>query len=53
VEVADASSNGGEPPAPAAAPQVDVDQLAETVIEKLRRELLIEREQSGGPMELM
>jgi hypothetical protein len=40
-------------PAPAPAPAVDVEQLTETVIETLRRELVIEREQSGGPMDLM
>jgi hypothetical protein len=32
---------------------VAVDEITETVIEKLCRELLIEREQAGGPMELM
>jgi len=46
------SSPDGPPP-PAAAPPVDVDELAETVIERLRRELLIEREQSGGAMDLL
>jgi hypothetical protein len=35
------------------APPVDVDELAETVMERLRRELLIEREQSGGGMDLI
>jgi hypothetical protein len=40
-------------PAPAPAPPVDVEQLTETVIETLRRELVIEREQAGGPMDLM
>jgi hypothetical protein len=51
----------GEPQAPAAFPpdgkpeagEVDVDEIAETVIDKLRRELLIEREQSGGSMDLI
>jgi hypothetical protein len=32
---------------------VDVDAIADTVIDKLRRELLIEREQAGGPMDLI
>jgi len=32
---------------------VDMDAIAETVIEKLRRELVIEREQAGGPMDLI
>ena len=44
-----------KPVAPAATPEpakVDVDQIAETVIDKLRRELLIEREQAGGRMDL-
>jgi hypothetical protein len=46
------------PPQPAVEPQAtapapDIDEIAENVIEKLRRELLIEREQAGGPMELM
>ncbi|HEX5619162.1 MAG TPA: hypothetical protein VFX51_12115 [Solirubrobacteraceae bacterium] len=35
------------------APAVDVDAIAETVIDKLRRELLVEREQAGGPMDLI
>jgi hypothetical protein len=42
------------PPAPAvAAAAVDVEQLTETVIETIRRELVIEREQAGGPMDLL
>jgi hypothetical protein len=41
------------PPEPEPGPQrLDVDQIAETVIDRLRRELLIEREQAGGPMDL-
>jgi hypothetical protein len=32
---------------------VDMDAIAETVIDKLRREMLIEREQAGGPMDLI
>ena len=40
------------PAAPTPA-EVDVDAIAETVIDKLRRELLIEREQAGGPMDLI
>jgi hypothetical protein len=40
-------------PAPEPAPAVDVEQITETVIETLRRELVIEREQAGGPMDLM
>jgi hypothetical protein len=52
---APAASNG---PAPAdapmgGAPAVDMDEIAENVIERLRRELLIEREQSGGSMDLI
>jgi hypothetical protein len=39
------------PPSTGAA--VDVDAIADTVIDKLRRELLIEREQAGGPMDLI
>jgi hypothetical protein len=35
------------------APAVDMDAIAETVIDKLRRELLVEREQAGGPMDLI
>jgi hypothetical protein len=50
------SSQDGAAPAPeggAGAPAVNMDELAENVIDRLRRELLIEREQSGGPMDLM
>jgi hypothetical protein len=51
---APAAAQDGAAPAGAAAPgEVDVDALAETVIDKLRRELLIEREQSGGSMDLI
>jgi hypothetical protein len=42
--------------APAAAPaggEVDVDEIADTVIDKLRREMLIERELGGGAMDLI
>lgn len=39
------------PPAPAAG--MDVDEIADTVIDKLRRELLIERELGGGAMDLI
>ena len=49
-----AAVTGDRPPAattPAAA--VDVEQLTETVIETIRRELVIEREQAGGPMDLL
>jgi hypothetical protein len=42
-----------EAPAPAPAPEVDVDEIADTVIERLRRELLIERELGGGAMDLL
>jgi hypothetical protein len=38
---------------PTAAAAVDVDAITDNVIEKLRRELLIEREQAGGPMDLI
>jgi hypothetical protein len=44
------------PAAPAAAPSpqgVDIDHITETVIDNIRRELLIEREQAGGPMDLL
>jgi hypothetical protein len=45
------------PSAPvAAAPRqqpVDIDQITETVIDNIRRELLVEREQAGGPMDLL
>jgi hypothetical protein len=47
------ASPDGAGPADGKAGEVDVDQLAETVIDRLRRELLIEREQSGGAMDLM
>ncbi|MGH2948040.1 MAG: hypothetical protein ACRDPC_17605, partial [Solirubrobacteraceae bacterium] len=45
------------PPAEAPATEMkaespDLDEIAETVINRLRRELLIEREQSGGSMDL-
>jgi hypothetical protein len=40
-------------PATPEAPAVDMDAIAETVIDKLRRELLVEREQAGGPMDLI
>jgi hypothetical protein len=39
------------PPAPAAG--MDVDEIADTVIEKLRRELLLEQELGGGAMDLI
>src|SRR6185369_5268054 len=42
--------------APAAAPSpqgVDIDHITETVIDNIRRELLVEREQAGGPMDLL
>jgi hypothetical protein len=42
-----------EPASPAKPSEVDVDALADTVIEKLRRELLTERERSGAPMDLI
>lgn len=45
--------SNGSGPQPAAPAKVDVDAIADTVIEKLRRELLIEREQAGGPMDLI
>jgi hypothetical protein len=32
---------------------MDVDEIAETVIEKLRHEMLIERELGGGAMDLI
>jgi hypothetical protein len=38
------------PPPP---PKVDIDHITETVIDNIRRELLIEREQAGGPMDLL
>jgi len=38
---------------PAGAPAVDMDELADNVIDKLRRELLIERELGGGAMDLI
>jgi hypothetical protein len=34
-------------------PAVDIDHITETVIENIRRELLVEREQAGGPMDLL
>jgi hypothetical protein len=40
-------------PSAAGPAAVDMEALAETVIDKLRRELLIEREQSGGSMDLI
>ncbi len=45
------------PPAEAAAAAtkaagVDVDEIADTVIERLRRELIVDRERAGGPMDL-
>jgi hypothetical protein len=46
------SSPPVDSPAPAAG-DVDVDAIADTVIDKLRRELLVEREQAGGPMDLI
>ena len=48
----DTPAAGPAPPEPTA-PAVDVEQITETVIETLRRELVIEREQAGGPMDLM
>ncbi|HET8758333.1 MAG TPA: hypothetical protein VFM58_20105, partial [Solirubrobacteraceae bacterium] len=51
-----ASSTTTSPPLEAAAaeaPAVDMDAIADTVIDKLRRELLVEREQAGGPMDLI
>jgi hypothetical protein len=44
------STPAGPPPPPA--PAVDIDQITETVIENIRRELVVEREQAGGPMDL-
>ena len=38
---------------PTSSPGVDVNAITENVIETLRRELLIEREQAGGPMDLI
>jgi hypothetical protein len=32
---------------------MDVDEIADTVIEKLRRELLLEQELGGGAMDLI
>jgi hypothetical protein len=51
----DNHSNGAHPSshAPAAAPALDVDEIADTVIEKLRRELLVERDLGGGAMDLI
>jgi len=31
---------------------VNVDEIADTVIERLRRELIVDRERAGGPMDL-
>jgi hypothetical protein len=52
---APASTTTSQPADSAAPPAaaVDMDALAETVIDKLRRELLVEREQAGGPMDLI
>ena len=50
------ASTTSSPPIEGAAPEppaVDMDAIAETVIDKLRRELLVEREQAGGPMDLI
>jgi hypothetical protein len=41
------------PAAPAPGAGMDVDEIADTVIEKLRREMLIERELGGGAMDLI
>jgi hypothetical protein len=46
------SRSPAAPAPPPEPPKVDVDQIAETVMDKLRRELLIEREQSGGAWDL-
>jgi hypothetical protein len=51
-----ASSSAAPPPSPAPpapAAGVDVDEIADTVIDKLRREMLIERELGGGAMDLI
>jgi hypothetical protein len=51
-----AVSSAPPPPAPAppaAGAGMDVDEIADTVIEKLRHELLIERELGGGAMDLI
>ncbi len=49
-----ASTTAATPPAAAPTPQaVDIDQITETVIDNIRRELLVEREQAGGPMDLL
>jgi hypothetical protein len=51
-----ASTTPSEPVTTTTAPEtpaVDMDAIADTVIGKLRRELLIEREQAGGPMDLI
>jgi hypothetical protein len=41
------------PPPPSPAAGADVEEIADTVIEKLRREMLIERELGGGAMDLI
>ena len=53
VDDAPAPAQPAPPAQHAATPVLDVDEVAETVIDKLRRELLIEREQAGGSMDLI
>jgi hypothetical protein len=48
-----ASSPAPAPAPPAAGAGMDVDEIADTVIDKLRREMLIERELGGGAMDLI
>ncbi len=55
-EAATPAATVSTPSAPPAAPTpqaVDIDQITETVIDNIRRELLVEREQAGGPMDLL
>jgi len=55
VARAETSDTPAPSPAPASTESstVDVDAIAETVIDRLKRELLVEREQAGGPMDLI
>jgi hypothetical protein len=50
---APAGAGAAPPPAAAPAPELDMDEIADTVIDKLRREMLIERELGGGAMDLI
>jgi pilus assembly protein FimV len=50
---ATSSTPAPTPPPPAAGAGVDVDEIADTVIDKLRREMLIEHELGGGAMDLI